>query len=202
MSVTGTTIRNNLPVKTAPSDSEALSALKQAIAASWPMIKLRQYEAEAVTLAANTFTYALSGLSQTPSDNGIARVYLHHAANEPPRRLRGCRQYYDQDDGTWTLVVPPDIVAAYAGKALDIEYQYPHPTITNLDETITLPYDYLVDACRYWYAQIRLTDQPHDARYWDTLMVAAREDMRESRKRALTPGLQPLPMTTKDRLSA
>lgn len=197
MSITGTKLANLIPV-TNVTTAELLNAINWAIAHAWPQIKLTTRAENVGTLSASTFVYTLSALDPAPHpDTGVAAVYVQRGNGEPPVLERRVRQRYDQSVDAWTLIFSPDAVSEFDTKAFDVEYQYPHPPIDAIGDTIYMSDAYLVPAVMYWVAQRRLTDQPHDARYWRDIMLLNEEQMRTALKRQRTPWL-PMLMKRED----
>lgn len=116
-------------------------ALNRAIRGSFPNFKQMKIDTASITLAANTYRYALSALTDLePFDKAaIMRVSLQPSASDTDDDwmiLRRCAQEFD---GThWQLHIPPDIADSYAGQKLALYYYTRLPELT-FDGYDTLP---------------------------------------------------------------
>jgi hypothetical protein len=199
MSTTGTAVHDTLAVK-GKTNADTLLALKAAISASWPQIRMNEYAATIATLATETYTYSLSALTLLDSELGISRLYIKREDDEPEVLTRGWRQYFDQSAGAWTLVIEPSLVEAYVGKVVNGQYQYRHPTISALTDTVYLPADYLAAYCEFWYAKNRMWENLTDKGQLTNLLVLGREEWQRILRANQTPALHLLPMAGYDRM--
>ena len=189
MSITGTTLRALIPATGATDDALLLGAIQWAVYNAWPSLKLMAREADAGTISASTFEYELTLDPEPHPDIGIAAVYVDREPGAPPVLERRARQRYDQSSGKWTLVFSQAAAGLHDTRRFAVEYQYPHPTPADLSAEMDLPVAYLVPAVTYWLAQRRLSDQPHDARFWRDIMLLNEEQFRAALQRQRTPAL-------------
>lgn len=192
MTTTGTTVKAALPFANSISDTDCLIAINVAVSQSWSRKKRTVYEADVATLASGTYEYALSLTTAADPKIGIAYVYIDEAPALSGATLhRRVRQRRDDVAGTWTLIFPADIVTAYNGKGVDVEYQVPHPALTALSDDTEMPLHYLMHYVAAWYAEQQVSKTPSDSiRYWQNLMVMHNDawpDALRPHDKALTP---------------
>lgn len=167
---TGNTVKDGLPFDTSViTDGQIVNALNLAIAHAWPQFRLTEYEAGVVTLAAGDYDYSLAALTNLHRDLGVGVVYLVKDSDEPHVVRSDIRQIYDHSAGAWVLEVGSSLADTYSGKTLDVQYQYPHPTISAITDTIYLPLDYATYFVASWYAQRAMTKQYTERFMWRDL---------------------------------
>lgn len=189
MSTTGNDVHDALPIDDSLKNAtDTLVALKLAVSRSWPKIKFSERASDAFTLSANTFEYSLAAVSPAiPPDQPPARVYINESNVEPGVIHRNVRSYYDQSAGGWVLIFAPGLVSEFSGLTGDVDYQYPHPAITSLNDIVYLPDDYLVNYCAYWYVRKLLSAQDQDSGHLLDLMITSRNEWMAVLKENSTP---------------
>lgn len=194
-------IHDRLPLAASVrSVSDTILALNAAIWDSWPLFKLTHYEEDAITLVAGTFEYSLSALSPAPHPElGISKAFINEDTDLPPVRHRDVTQRHDTSTAAWTLVFGAGLVSRWAGKTVDLAYQYMHPEVTAASSTVLLPPNYAVSYVVYWYAQRKLTDTPAAPEPWRTLYERHARDWPAALNGNRVRTLPPLPLTAKDR---
>lgn len=168
---TGLQLHNRLPISSSvATQADTVTALNYAIDQSWPSFKLAEKATTAATLVSTTFAYTLA--TTIPYLLGGVRVWVNYSTTNPPRPLRDLRFSYDQSAGAWTITFSPAITSAYVGKTIDVEYQYPHPQISTISDTVYLPPSYAISAVTVWYAMRKLSEEHTDQRsFWERLLA-------------------------------
>jgi len=148
---TGTEVINDMPMDSAfkSNSTTNLAAVNAAIRSSWPMWRMTEY-AQGGTLAASTYEYSLSALTTIDPATGVAAVFVIPANSYQRDISHRCRQYYSHTDSAWTLVVAPEVITRYATSPFYVEYQYPHPVITALTDTVYAPVRALAVSALLW----------------------------------------------------
>jgi hypothetical protein len=164
LSTTGTDVFAALAVTggALPTDPVTqLAVINAAIRDSWPSIRITEKSLAAATLVASTEVYSLSALSPAPHrDVGVALVTIQDSTDMEGINLsHHAGQYFDASADTWYLRLPLSIAAAYASRAIDITYQYPHPDVADLDEAIYLPQAVLAGFVECWACKYMLNIQ-------------------------------------------
>jgi len=131
--------------------ASSLAAINDAIATSWPAFKLEE-TASAGIFVTLTYEYSLTAVAPAiPPDLGPAEVLIDEATGLAKTIHHDYTQWYDRSGGCWYLRFSPFLVEGYVGKTFYVHYQYPHPQITGLGETVYLPIGYAVRAASLWY---------------------------------------------------
>lgn len=178
---TGQTLHDRLSLanKTTP---QTVLALQAAIDQSWEVgFKLEEYATSVVTLATGTFVYSLNPTPALSPDLPPRAFYLNHDSNYPPLLYRGpLRLRWDHSEQKWKVTFDSGFVSGYTTKTLDILIQYPHPQITQLSETITLPPGWAHHFCRRWYAELGLSEARTDPRdRWQMIWESSERYLRD-----------------------
>lgn len=163
---TGNDVINYMPLSSsARTAADDLRAVNFALTASWPAFKLEEYSS-AATLALGTYEYALSALDPQPSvELGVAIAEVSVSDTEPPIVVSHVKQRYSVSDGYWTLLVPSEMARSWAGKSVYVRYQYPHPTLTSLGETVYVPLHVCSQLAMLWYAHYLATGSNYDSAF-------------------------------------
>ena len=162
---TGTTVANLIPVDpSAKTDANSLNAINFAIAASWPNFKMAT-RTSGGTLASGTFEYSLATLTLLSRELGVAHVDIAEDTTSPKTRHRQYYQFFDSTTGAWTLVVSKAIASDYSTKTFYCTYQYAHPQLTALTETVYLPLGYAIQAASLYYEHLIASAQLSDSTF-------------------------------------
>jgi len=146
-------------------DTVNLNAINHAIATLWPLWRLTERK-DGGTFASGTYEYSLSTLTNIDPDFGISSVLCTPTSGEPIEIGHRCLQRYDHDATAWTLQVRPDIVAVFDTKTFEVIYQYPHPLLTALSDTVYAPIAALAANAVFYYAMQGATLQNVDNAFW------------------------------------
>jgi hypothetical protein len=142
-----------------------IKAVNFAIDSSWPSFRITEYAA-AGTFDASTFTYSLALLTTIDVQAGVSRVSVIPTNANSVDVSHRCRQYYDHSATAWTLDVAPAIAQKYHGYPFYVDYQYRHPRITTLADTVYLPIDVAADAALLWFSMFGGTEENVDNAFW------------------------------------
>lgn len=159
-STTGTVVKNAVsiifPSAGVPAaDASWVILLNLAIRSAWPVLRITERSTTAFTIASGTFDYSMGSLSPVPDRQlGIAKVFIQDAgATTAPDELHKVEQYFDGSADAWYVRLQAWQASQYNGKVANVIYQYQHPDITAIGETIYMPEDYLVHKCVAFLAQ-------------------------------------------------
>lgn len=147
------------------STADNLSAVNHAIGKLWKLWRMTEKK-EGGTLASSTFEYSLSALSNIHADTGIANVTITPTGDYTRDISHHFQQYYDHSSTSWTLIASSAIASKYSGYAFDVHYQYPHPQLTSLDDTVYAPIHALAANALLWFAMAGATEQNVDNAFW------------------------------------
>lgn len=150
-------------------DTINLAAINYCLGTLWPQWRLTERK-DGGTFASGDFDYDLSALTNIDQDVGIANVFVTpNSSSEPLEIGHRCKQYYDLDIPGWTLQVRPSIVSTFVGKTFEVTYQYPHPMLTALTDTVYAPVQTIVAMATnalLFYAMRGATVQNIDNTFW------------------------------------
>lgn len=169
---TGAEIQARIPLPSSlkGDDDQTLIAVQAAISAAWPTFRLTEYAAGVATLQSGVYEYSLSAVTpKIPADYPPGRVFVAVSTTEAEEQ-RLVRSRYDQSAGAWTLIFPPDLCVMYQGKSVNIQYQYPQPTVTDLDTNIELPDEWMINYCGWWMAMNNFAEQGTDNKIFQTIV--------------------------------
>src|SRR5574341_129349 len=115
--------------------------INRAIRSCWPNFKIPKENATAVTLAANTYIYSLSAITDIEdvgNNVGICQTLLEPNISTidwiPLRTVKQNRQ-----GTTWTLYIPESLPLTWAGKHLKLRYYAKVPEFSLWNGTETIP---------------------------------------------------------------
>jgi hypothetical protein len=175
------------PIQTA----DTLKALRAAIGESWPTYKLEETATMATAFSSTVFEYSLSTVTLLHRDQGPGEIYVSYSTSEPLIRVRPWWAWYDQSSAAWTVRFPSDVVSTYDGKTWYVHYQYKHPDITALSDTVYLPEDYALYFCQHWYGLKKISEANTDQRsQWVRYQETNYQLARQALLRNLTPTLK------------
>lgn len=163
---TGTDVLNCMPFTTsARTAADDVKAVNFAIYKSWPYLKLEAYASVGLIVAGQT-EYDLSALTPAPSrEVGVAIAMIKIETDESPVVIKNVKQYYDNTLGYWTLVLGSDLVDGYADKTLYVRYQYPHPKIAAVGETVYVKPDIAGELAALFYHHLKGTSSTYDSAF-------------------------------------
>lgn len=164
----GNDVLNYMPIDASPRDATTdLKAVNFALVSSWPHFKMEEF-AEVGTLSSNTYEYAMGTgiLDPQPSlELGVAMAYIAETTLEPKVIHRGVQQRYSTSDGYWTLIVSDRLASKHSGRSLYVRYQYAHPVLTSLDDTVYMPLAIAGQIAALFYQHMLATRSTYDSAF-------------------------------------
>jgi len=164
---TGTDVVNSMALDASvlADDVANLKAVNYGVATSWPFWRMTE-QAAGGTLASTTYTYSLAALTTIDRATGVANVHVIPTSYPPVNISYRCRQYYDQSAAAWTLQIDKDITGEYNTYPFYVEYQYPHPTLTAIGQTVYAPISAVARVALEWMAMYGATSQNSANDFW------------------------------------
>ena len=142
-----------------------LAAVNYALATAWPFWRISEY-ASGGTLASATYSYSLSTLTTIDRDAGVARVEVIPTNCPAVDISHRCRQYYDHSASAWTLQIASSVTGKYSGYPFYVGYQYRHPALAALTETVYAPIGAVARVALEWMAMYGATAQNTGNEFW------------------------------------
>lgn len=184
---TGTDIAAGLPMQGGQrTPANDLLAINYAIRTLWPRVKKEIHAASVFTFSAATLSYALSTLTDTSREIGVARLLVYPDSSDAPVEVPSWYQKLNHTTGVWTIQVPAAVASAYAGKSVDVLYWAQHSELSALSDTTALPADLLQAGMMVYYAQTALTQGNVQNSNWRDLLPWYRQEFETAQKRHAT----------------
>lgn len=145
--------------------ADNLKAVNFGLGKSWPNWRMTE-RASGGTLASTTYEYSLSALTTIDRDAGIAKVQVVPTNSQPVDVSHRCSQYYDHSASAWTLQIDAAVTGKYTGYPFYVFYQYPHPRLAALTETVYAPVDTVAQVALLWMTMYGATSQNVGNEFW------------------------------------
>jgi hypothetical protein len=171
---TGTDVVNAIPLPASDKTDATLNlaAVNYAIQTSWPLWRMTKIDT-AGTIDSLVYEYSLVALTDVYIGNGVAQVSVDPDDNGRRDISNHFTQYYDQTTGSWILVAD-DTALKYDGEDIEVHYQYPHPALSAIGDTVYAPIDAMAAAAFMWLSMRIATERNVDN---DFLRIFATEFM-------------------------